>query len=213
MNLKLKIVLFALGAIVLLFILNKIVFGHENNYHPCRHDCKPSSTPTPTVNPCEYVEVESVQWEVTPTPCITQEVTPTPTEEITPSTEPTITPTANPTEQPKQESHDNPVTNNTTGTPSCSDLKPIMVQDIWYSDYSVAGGEAQLMLHWGTNPSYGKVNIAFGENINEWRYGLTNTDNDGTEPIYHLKPNQTYWFQVAYRNGCAVGDYSHPVDP
>lgn len=97
--------------------------------------------------------------------------------------------------------------------PTCPDLKPTMVHDVWYSNYKITGKTASLILHWGTNSNYGKVNIAYGENRNEWRYAVLNIDNNGQFTIGGLKPRQTYWFQVAYVAGCMPGDYSNAIDP
>lgn len=134
---------------------------------------------------------------------------PTPTPEDTPTPTPTTTPivTATPKEEPKTENV------STTNTPSCPLEIPERINEIWYTDYMVAGGEASLILHWGQSDRYPAVNIAYGENINQWRYGVLNVEDNGAFHIGGLKPNQSYWFQLAYTEGCRVGQYSTPIDP
>lgn len=167
----------------------------------------------PTVEP-------TVEPTLEPTIAPTEEPTPTvePTTTPEPTVEPTVTP--EPTREPEVTPEPQPLTatqgNSGTGLVdnSCHDLKPAeMVQDLWYTDYVVSGNTASLVLHWGTNPNYGSVNIVYGENIGQWSYAALNIPNNGQFTIGALKPHQTYWFQVAYVRGCAVGDFSHPVDP
>jgi hypothetical protein len=155
-------------------------------------------TPSPTPHTCE-INVEKIAVD-----CVTPTVTPkvTPTVELSPTITPTSAPSGN------IEAH-----NEAKIAPGCSNLPPIQVKDVWYTDYQIIGGKAQLVLHWGTNPSYGSAHIAYGENKGEWRYAVLNVANNGSFTIGELKPHQTYWFQVAYVNGCAVGNYSRPVDP
>lgn len=177
--------------------------GHVNNGEDTLGSCAlPTVTPTVTLTatPTPTTEPECEEE------CVTETPTPTPTEE--PRVTPTETPA--PTETPKEE-HGAPLSAPTFA--SCSELPPTMVQDKWYSDYKVAGNTAELTVHWGLNSEYPKVNIAYGENINEWRYAVLGVDNNGSYTIGSLKPNQSYWFQVAYVRGCAVGPYSAPFDP
>jgi hypothetical protein len=165
----------------------------------------PTATPTiaPTVTPVPTVEV-------TPTPTQEPTVTPTPTQEVTPTpTEtPRITPT--PTEVP-QSTPSEPEQSSGNSTPSCPDLTPVKVNDIWVEN--PVSNDGKLTIRWGTNPSYGKAHIRYSEVDGEWRYALLNTENDGTEEIGGLKNGTHYWFQVSYVNGCMPGPYSHSFDP
>lgn len=178
------------------------------NTHSGNGKCQtvPTLTPTPTTKPT-----------ATPTP------TPTPTQKPRECDEDCVTPTVTPTptsapvvSEASTAGSENNVPSgpsSSTDTPSCGNPQPPMVQDLWYSDYKVTGDTAQLTLHWGRNDQYNKVNIAYGEQINTWNYGALNVEDTGSFVIGSLKPHQRYWFQVAYLNGCAIGLYSHPVDP
>lgn len=133
--------------------------------------------------------------------CEAPEPTPEPTEEP----EPTIIP------EPTTEPVITPEPVEGVSTPTCSDLMPIKVSDIWVEN--PVANDGKLTIRWGTNPSYGEVHIRYSEIDGEWRYALLGTDNDGTEEIGALQNGVHYWFQVAYVNGCAVGEYSHSFDP
>lgn len=184
------------------------------NVHSGNGKCKanPTLTPTPTIE--EPTVTPTPTEEITPTPteeqgckedCVTETPTPTPTDEVTPT--------------PTPEDHQEGLTSNfssnfsQSGNPTCPDLKPTKVQDVWYSDYQIAGATASLKLNWGLNSNYNKVVIAYGDEKGQWLYGVPETENNGSYTIGNLTPNKTYWFSVAYRNGCAVGEFSDPVDP
>lgn len=150
----------------------------------------PTETPTPTVTPTE-------------TPEVTLTVTPSPT------LEPTLALVESPRMVVKVESG-----SSSNDAPRCEEMTPVKVTDVWYSDYSVVGGEASLVLHWGLNDDYKNVNIAYGHKPYEWIYGVPLTQNSGSLKIGGLTPYTTYWFQVAYiTDSCGVGEYSTPVDP
>lgn len=155
----------------------------------------PTSQPTPTELP-DFCPEEGYQPYG---PCL-PEVTPTPEE-----------PRVTPAEAPSTPHEDTVLTNNTTNTPSCSDLTPIRVTDIWVEN--PVQNDGALTVRWGTNPNYNRVHIRYSEVDGEWRYALLNTDNDGTETISGLKNGVHYWFQVAYVNGCSVGAFSRSFDP
>lgn len=176
------------------------VSANGNPLHAGDHEgecVEPSVTPSPTISP-----TPTPTEEITPTPPQDEEVTPTPTET------PRVTPT--PTEVP-QSTPSEPEQSSSTGTPSCPDLTPTQVKDIWVEN--PVSNDGKLTIRWGTNPAYGKAHIRYSEVDGEWRYALLNTDNDGTEVIGDLKNGTHYWFQVAYVNGCQPGPYSHSFDP
>ena len=151
---------------------------------------EPTATPTPTIILCDG-------------DCIT----PTPTEEVTPT--PTDTPRVTP--EPQNDTPIVEVVSNTTSTPSCSDLKPVAVSDIWIENPTHQDGK--VTLHWGTNANYSQVHIVYGFTPGDIRYSLLNTDNDGVEVISELDNQKIYWFSVGYVNGCNVSDYTKWIDP
>ncbi len=153
----------------------------------------PTTTPTPTPSGCEE---DCITPTITPTPTPTEMITPTP-----------------PQVSGNMGGFTEADHNQSKQAPDCPNLTPTQVNDVWYTNYQINGDTASIDLHWGVNDNYPSVNIAYGENKGEWRYGVQHIDNNGQFTIGGLKPHQTYWFQVAYVLGCSTGDYSSPVDP
>lgn len=179
----------------------------------------PTPTPSPTATPTPQPTVTpTVEPTITPSPTPTVEITPTPTVEPcddcneptpTPTETPRVTPT--PTEVPQSTPSELEQSSSSTATPSCPDLTPTQVKDIWVEN--PVQNDGKLTIRWGTNPAYGKAHIRYSEVDGEWRYALLNTDNDGSEEIGGLKNGTHYWFQVAFVQNCAVGSYSSSFDP
>jgi len=144
-----------------------------------------------------------------PNPTPTDEVTPTPTEKQGCREDCEITPTP----EKKQEGLTANFSSNFSqgGIPICADISVNEVPEVWLENDPESNGI--LVARWGTN-QYNKTDIRYSNDTDNMdRYSLLNTENDGREEIGQLDNNQHYFFQVRFRNGCSVGNWSLAVDP
>lgn len=158
---------------------------------------EPTVTPVPTVT-----TAPSATPTFTPSPTSIPEVT------VTPRVTPEVTPTV--TETPQRNDVVR-LSTNTTSTPTCDILKPESINDVWLQPD--ASNNGTLVLRWGVNDKYSRVNVVYGLTPGDMRYSLLNTENDGVEEIKGLANGTHYWFSVANLDGCAVGDYEVWRDP
>lgn len=170
---------------------------HNDGVYDTDGACEePTLTPTCTPTPGEPIPTVTGEPEATPTPTIVEEPTP----EVTRVPEPTSPPNDVVT-----------LRTDTTSTPTCPAQKPENVNDVWVE--ADAEGNGEMILRWGVNSQYSRVNIVYGLTPGDMRYSLLNTENDGREVIRGLDNGTHYWFSVANLDGCAVGDYAVWRDP
>lgn len=156
---------------------------------------EPTVTTVPTMQP-------------TATPTLEPTLEPTVTPEVTPEVTPRVTVTPEPTVV-QQVVHQARMS--MPSAPTCPDATPSRVNDIWLEPD--ASGNGTLVLRWGVNTDYQRVNIVYGFEPHDARYSLLNTENDGREEIRGLDSNTHYWLAINHQNGCAPGEYSDWIDP
>lgn len=195
---KIGVVMALVVVLIGSFVMVSTTFANNNHRH--HHHGQPTPTPTEEVTPTPTPTEEPT---LTPDPCDQLEVKSDVVEDV----DPCVTPT--PTEEPGQPGNPPTFAGSSTEAPTCSDVKPGIVANIFVKP---TGAKGELEIQWALPSGAEKAHIEYGLEQSA-QHALLNTANDGNEVVKDLVSGQHYWFRVAGVNGCAVGDFSGWYDP